>query len=76
MRGKRDPQERKGKHGRGGLNEKGGGGGVHHSEAMTGWYLHLSVICTGFCRVEEVGKRRRRRRRFKRREEERENLYL
>lgn len=57
--------------GRGGLNEK-EQGGVHHSVAKTGWYLHLPVICTIFCRVEEKGKRRRR---CKRGEEERENLY-
>lgn len=59
-----------GKCGRG-LNET-EGGGVHHSVAMTGWYLHLPVICTVFCRMEEKGKRRRR---CKRGEEERENLY-
>lgn len=63
-------EEMWGKHGWGGLKET-KGGGVHHSVAMTGWYLHLPVICTGFCRVEEEGKRRR----CKRGEEERENLY-
>lgn len=47
------------------------GGGVHHSVAMTAWYLHLPVICTGFCRVEEEGERRR----CTRGGEERENLY-
>lgn len=47
------------------------GGGVHHSVAMTGWYLHLPVISTGICRVEKEGRRRR----CKRGEEERENLY-
>lgn len=56
---KRELEERWGKRRRGGLNEA-EGGGVHHSVAMTGWYLHLPVICTGFCRVEEEGKRRRR----------------
>lgn len=69
---KRELEERWGKRGRGGLNET-EGGSVHHSVAMTGWYLHLPVICTGFCRVEEEGQRRRRR--CKRGEEERENLY-
>lgn len=36
------------------------GGGAHHSVAMSGWYLHLPVICTGLCKVEKEGKRRRR----------------
>lgn len=48
------------------------GGGVHHSVAMTAWYLHLPVICSGFCGLEEEGKRRRK---CKGGEEERENLY-
>ena len=44
-----------------------GWGGVHshHSVAVTGWYLHLPVICTGFCRVEETERER----------EGEENLY-
>lgn len=47
------------------------GGGAHHSVAMSGWYLHLPVICTGLCKVE----RKEEGGGGVREEKERENLY-
>lgn len=50
-------EERLEKHRRGGLRQR--GGGLHHSAALTGWYLHLAVIFTGFCRAQEEEEERR-----------------